>query len=99
MNDKFAQSILFGGLICLAGNATVVWHSLKTEDNHKPNVILIKIYQGQVIKIVLMGILFSAVLILFEGLNYVVLLSVFFFSQLFFSFAPLASNKSKQTKT
>jgi len=90
---------LFGGLICLAGNAVMVCTSLNTERERKPDVILRNIYMGQVIKAVLVGVLFGAVLILFEGLNYVVLLSVFFFSQLYFSFAPLALNKSGQAKT
>jgi len=77
----------------------MVWTSLNTERERKPDVILKNIYMGQVIKTVLVGVLFGAVLILFEGLNYVVLLSVFFFSQLFFSFAPLALTKPRQAKT
>ena len=95
VDHKLAQSALLGGLICLAGNAALVWHSLNVEDNRKPIVILKNIYLGQIIKNVLMGILFAAVLILFEGLNYGVLLIVFIFSQLFFSFAPLVLNKSR----
>lgn len=84
-----ALSALIGGLICVIGNTFFMWWFFRANRKKQPHEMLRTAYWGEMLKISLLAVLFSAVFLAGSYLNFAVVLGSFIILQLSAWLAPL----------